>query len=174
MGCDIHQRTFVWSRSVKHYVAVGELSDVDDTDFRLVRDRYYDLFGLFGNTVRSCYPALDNLNFGLPDSLPKTAKMSFKHYGTDFHTISWILLPDLYASLTKYVDKLKNPAKFLVDNPESFTESMFELPEWKDDTTTLISIVSLMLENVKYLVQDRDFEKIIDPDKTMFLFYFDN
>ena len=172
MGCDIHQSTFLWSRSTRRYVAAGEVCS--ENHYKIVGDRYYDLFGLFGNTVRSTYPALDNLNYGLPDSLPRTTKLSFEHYGQDYHTISWILLPDLYASITRYVEKLKAPARFLVEDPESFTESMFDLPEWKDETSPLLRTVKNIQSSLKWLVEDRDYDEVIDPDKTMFLIYFDN
>lgn len=173
MGCDIHQRTFLWSRSIRRYVAVGEVCDYSE-HYEIVGDRYYDLFGLFGDNVRSMYPPLDNLNYGLPASLPRTAKLSFKHYGQDYHTISWILLPDLYASISRYIEKLKNPARFLVEDPDSFTETMFDLPEWKEGTSFLLQAVEKIQKSLKWIIDDRDYDKVVDPDKTMFLIYFDN
>ena len=172
MGCDIHQKTFLWSRSTRRYVAAEEVCEY--FNYKIVGDRYYDLFGLFGNTIRSAYPALDNLNYGLPNSLPRTAKLSFKYYGQDYHTISWILLPDLYASITRYVEKLKAPARFLLEDPENFTESVFNLPEWKDETSSLLQTVEHIQSSLKWLIENRDYDKVIDPDKTMFLIYFDN
>ena len=173
MGCDIHQRTFLWSKTTRRYVGAGEVTEYTN-NYDVVGDRYYDYFGLFGNTVRSCYPALDCLHFGLPDALPRTTKASFKHYGADYHTISWCLLPELYSSMTRYLDNLKNPAKFLIDDPENFQESLIELPEWKEDNSPLVAYVDKRLLNLRWLVESRQFEKIIDPDKTMFLIYFDN
>lgn len=173
MGCDIHQRTFFWSKSIKRYVGAEEVCDYA-SNYDVAGDRYYDYFGLFGNTVRSSYPALDCLHFGLPDTLPRTAKASFKHYGVDYHTISWCLLPELYASMVRYLDKLRNPSKFLLDDPEAFSEALFDLPEWKEDNSGLARHVENIVKHLKYLVEDRDFEKIIDPDKTMFVIYFDN
>lgn len=103
MGCDIHQRTFLWSKSIRRYVGPEEVCDYSKM-YELVSDRYYDLFGLFGNTVRSNYPALDSLHFGLPECLPRTAKLSFKYYGNDYHTFSWILINDLKSSVDRYID----------------------------------------------------------------------
>lgn len=173
MGCDIHQRTFFWSKINKKYVGTEEICDHAST-YDIVGDRYYDYFGLFGNSIRSEYPALDCLNFGLPDALPKTAKASFEYYGSDYHTISWSILPELYASMNRYLDKLKNPAKFLLDNPESFQEKFFDLPEWQDCNSNLTKYLEDKIKTLKWLIEDRDFEKIIDPDKTMILIYFDN
>lgn len=173
MGCDIHQRTFFWSKVIRRYVGAEEICDYT-SNYEFADGRYYDFFGLFGNDVRSIYPALDCLHWGLPDSLPITAKASFKHYGCDYHTISWCLLPELYASMTRYLDKLRNPGKFLIDDPEAFTETLFDLPEWKEDNSNLSQYVEKIAKQLKYLVEDRDFEKIIDPDKTMFLIYFDS
>ena len=173
MGCDIHQRTFFWSKVIRRYVGAEEVCDYT-SNYDFADDRYYDFFGLFGNDVRSSYPALDCLHWGLPDALPRTAKASFKHYGCDYHTFSWSLLPELYASMNRYLDKLRNPAKFLLDDPETFNEKMFDLPEWKEDNSNLAAYVEKIVNQFKYLVADRDFEKIIDPDKTMFVIYFDN
>lgn len=173
MGCDIHQRTFFWSKIIRRYVGAEEICDYT-SNYDFAKDRYYDFFGLFGNDVRSNYPALDCLHWGLPDELPRTAKASFKHYGCDYHTISWCLLPELCASMTRYLEKLRNPAKFLVDDPENFSEGLFELQEWKEDNSRLTKYIEEKIRQLKYLVEDRDFEEIIDPDKTMFLIYFDN
>ena len=175
MGCDIHQRTFVLSKVTKKYVALGEIEDYSG-NFKIVGDRYYDLFGLFGNTTRSNYPAMDCLNFGIPDELlPRTARASFKHYGIDYHTHSWAFLEDLVPGLAKYLDLLKNPGKFIVNYPECFSEKWFELPEWKDDTTSLIGTVEKMHNSLKWILEDSDYySKIIDVRKTLFLFYFDN
>ena len=173
MGCDIHQRTFFWSKVIRRYVGAEEICDYT-SNYEFADDRYYDFFGLFGNSVRSRYPALDCLHLGIPDTLPRTAKASFKHYGCDYHTISWCLLPELYSSMARYLDKLRNPGKFLIDDPEAFTETVFDLPEWKEDNTYLAQYLEKIVNQLKNLIEDRDFEKIIDPDKTMFLIYFDN
>lgn len=173
MGCDIHQRTFFWSKIIGRYVGMEEVSD-SASSYEFANDRYYDFFGLFGNNVRSSYPALDCLHWGLPDTLPKTAKASFKYYGYDYHTHSWCLLPELRASMNRYIDKLRNPAKFLIDDPESFNEKLFDLSEWKSDSSYLVEYLEKIATQLKYLVEDRDFNKIIDPDKTMFVIYFDN
>ncbi len=173
MGCDLHQRTFFWSKVVRRYVGSEEVCDWPE-EFQISTDRYYDFFGLFGNSVRSRYPALDCLHYGLPEELPKTAQASFEHYGQDYHTRSWCLLPELHSSMMRYVDKLKNPAKFLVDDPEGFSEEMFELPEWKCETSELAEYVKRQATMLKYALEDHQFDKIIDPLKTMYVFYFDN
>ncbi len=173
MGCDIHQMTFLWSRSIRRYVAPGEVCSYAD-NYTIVGDRHYDLFGLFGNEVRSRYPSLDSLNFGRPQSLPRTTKLAFKHYGQDYHTFSWILLPDLKLAIDRYLEKLKNPARFLVEDPDVFTESVFDLPEWKEDNTCLITAVKKISDKLGWMIEDRDFDKVVDVDKTMFMFFFDN
>lgn len=173
MGCDIHQRTFLWSKTIRRYVGTEEVCDYG-SEYDIAEDRYYDYFGLFGNNIRSSYPPLDEINWGLPDFLPKTAKASFKHYGMDYHTFSWFLLPNLCRSMQRYIDKLKNPGKFIIDDPESIDAKFFDLPEWKEDTTQLISYIQKKVDHLKWIVEDRNFEKIIDPDKTLILIYFDN
>lgn len=175
MGCDIHQRTFLWSKSIRHYVGVGEVTSYS-SEYDIVGDRYYDLFGLFGNEVRSNYPPLDCLNFGIPnDLLPRTARLSFKHYSTDYHTFSWALLPNLYGSVKRYIEKLKDPAKFVLDDPESVNVALFDLPEWKEDTSRLLNAVEKISRSLGWLAEDEDrYSKIIDNSKTMFMFYFDN
>ena len=76
--------------------------------------------------------------------------------------------------MARYLDKLRNPAKFLLDEPETFNEKMFDLPEWKEDNNYLAQYLEKIVNQLKNLIEDRDFGKIIDPDKTMFLIYFDN
>ena len=79
MGCDIHQRTFFWSKVIRRYVGAEEVCDYV-SNYEFADDRYYDFFGLFGNEIRSSYPALDCLHWGLPDALPRTANMLTGEY----------------------------------------------------------------------------------------------
>lgn len=156
MGCDIHQRTFLWPKYVKHYVGVGEAADYS-SEYGIVGDRYYDLFGLFGNEVRSNYSPLDCLNFGIPnDLLPRTARLSFKHYHVDRHTFSWALLPNLYSSVKRYIEKLKNPAKFVLDDPESVNVALFDLPGWKEDISRLLNAVEEISRSLRWLINSLD------------------
>lgn len=173
MGCDMHQRIFFWSKVVGRYVGGEEICDWLG-EFQICTDRYYDFFGLFGNYIRSRYPALDCLHDGLPDALPETAKASFELFSRDYHTHSWCLLPELHASMTRYLEKLKNPAKFLLEDPEAFDERLFELPEWKSETSELAARVTKEATKLQYALEDSHFDPIIDNTKTMYVFYFDS
>ena len=77
MGCDIHFSVFVYSKSVEQYISINEIIGLTYLcdSYAIVGDRYYDLFGAFGNTVRSYYPIMTTLHEGVPSHLlPKTSE----------------------------------------------------------------------------------------------------
>ena len=75
MGCDIHVKTYLWSKVENRYIDLFEVLESwsiasEHTDFPdIVGDRHYDLFGTFGHSGRSYYPAMDCLYYGFPPFL---------------------------------------------------------------------------------------------------------
>ena len=177
MGCDIHFSVFVYSKSVEQYISINEIIGLTYLcdSYAIVGDRYYDLFGAFGNTVRSYYPIMTTLHEGVPSHLlPKTTTLSI-HKDCDYHTYTWATLDELKVGVCQYIDKLDNPSRFLLDDPENFSENMFGFPEWKEPNTNLKKTFVKIQNTLNCIENDlRLYDDLIDPSKTIFLFYFDN
>lgn len=177
MGCDIHFSMFVYSKAVKQFISINEiigLSCLCDT-YAIVGNRYYDLFGAFGNSARSSYPMMTTLHEGVPSHLlPKTTILSIQK-DTDYHTYTWATLEELREGVCQYIDKLDNPSRFLLDDPENFSENMFEFPEWNISNTNLKDAFDKIKLKLNYIEGDLClYADLIDPSKTIFLFYFDS
>lgn len=177
MGCDIHQSIFVWSLVTNSYVSIGELIEGSwmAENYSIVGNRYYDLFGAFGNTMRSSYPMMTTLHEGIPKHLlPKTTIACLDKI-LDYHTFTWATLLELKHGISQYIEKLDDPPKFLLDDPENFSEDMLEFPEWNEMNTNLKDAFTKMrihLGAVEEYLQT--LKVIVDPSKTLFMFYFDN
>lgn len=177
MGCDIHFSMFVYSKVVEQYVSIDEIIGLSFifTDYAIVGNRYYDLFGAFGNSARSSYPMMTTLHEGIPEHLlPKTTSASIQMF-CDYHTFTWATLKELKEGVCQYIDKLDNPSKFLLDDPENFSENMFEFPEWNISNTNLKKAFVEIKTKLDYIDTDlRLYHDLIDPSMTLFLFYFDS
>ena len=79
MGCDIHFKGYLYDRNSDDYIDIDIINKMGlEKPFpELVGDRYYDLFGLFGNNVRSVFPMMTGLNEGCPDWFEKKDPYTF-------------------------------------------------------------------------------------------------
>ena len=190
MGCDIHVKLFFWSKLTNSYITPYEICEYGISDsFQLetMTDRYYDFFGLFGNTTRSNYPELSRLNHGIPEGLSANFK-ALADYGMKnycWYGWTWITMTDLRKSLKEYIEKLKNPALFFIPDSEEWQdikEGIFKIEEWKSNQTSLISYLTGILQSLNELVSgkyddDTDYQftnSICDIEKSIFVIWFDN
>lgn len=173
MGQDIHWKMYGKSCVEDRYVDLEEFG----VDTSLYTGRSYDMFSCFGSG-RSDYPHLDNLEFGMPDCLPPTTKKFFE-MDRDFHTMSWWNIQTLKHSLERYVEKLKNPGLFMLD--EGFKEEYFGLKEFEESYDAesrdgVVAQIKEILQRLDYAISDMKTwcSDIIDINNVIVLVYFDN
>jgi len=187
MGCDIHERRFLFDKNSKKYLDVNRRysSDYDnyrfdnsigeflDTRFKeLTDDRYYDFFGVMGNNSRSAlYSPMKCLKYydmEFFEELRKDDAECPDHYG--FCHCSAI---NLRKGFQSYIRKLENGLK---GN---------KVKEYrKDYDNSMISYLKSLVESLdKFLSigDEAEFRILcdlmgydIDLKKTEFVFFFDN
>ena len=113
MGCDIHCKTYLWSRVENRYIDAFEIMETypiknENVIPDIVGDRFYDLFGAFGNTARSYYPEMACLKDGIPPFLSGSTLVKFLELqGGNFGYV-WTFLPDIKKETLRYM-KMLNP-----------------------------------------------------------------
>jgi len=174
MGEDIHFKSAVYSKVENKYMTPCQACGDDSYSIikPLFDGRSYDFFSIFGSH-RGNYPEMQGLNYGIPDEIRKDMPTFAKYLDdSSFYGYCWITKANLEIELKAYIDKLKNPGMFLVD--DEVDESIFTLPEWKDETTAMITTIT---DIIKYLSEmnyyKEDYGDLLDFDKTIFLIYFD-
>lgn len=183
MGCDIHVKTFVYSKVEKKMVPA--MSVFEDSKYfpQIVEDRDYDLFGLFGNSCRSWYPELDcfEIENDFPSFMKKTTLYKRINIG-DYHTRRWCYADKLEASLKEYKENLLDPEKWLKrygDNNDDFlldiAQKKVSAKKWKESNQCLIASIDEVLkkiEDVKMWIGD--YSDILDPEKIVFVTWMDS
>ena len=166
MGCDIHCKTYVRDARTGRMVSIGEMFEDGGALDSVVGDRDYDLFGAFGNSVRSWYPEFDCLKEGLPEFMSGTiaGKLAMDR---DYHTRRHCTFADLKAEIPMYVERLKDPKKWVEKYGEGddFYDSAAEGEISAEDYVGTHRYMIDSLENL--LVRIRDFEDSLRG-------YFDN
>jgi len=199
MGADIHMKTYVWSKIENKYIDAYSLCDNLDIMMRefltgsfpeLVGDRHYDLFNLFGYHRGNSFKELDCLNYGIPDFVKETTFGKILESG--YFGFCWCGINELKKELVEYKDYDTDPEKFLDHDSDIYLD-------WKEDPNSnqMKAFISEILEESEYLNKEIDkileklsfYDKIrikddysyesqlgelIDVDKTIFLFWFDN
>lgn len=113
MGCDIHQKLFIWSRIENKMVPASSVLEDGCMEHMpiIVDERDYNLFGLFGNSCRSNYSELDCLeSCGFPDYVSDSTVFGLAE--KDGHTWRLCFLDKLGNSLLEYKERLCDPRKY--------------------------------------------------------------
>lgn len=138
MGCDIHQKTFIWSNIENKMVPVmGIFAEDACRVHEIVGNRDYDLFGLFGNSARSNYPELDCFeDSDFPDFMFEHTCGKVTKDDPDAHTRRWCWLDRLKESMLEFERLLHHPKEyakkygddigFWMPNPNGLTCEKFE------------------------------------------------
>lgn len=199
MGCDIHQRTWVWSTVEKKYVSPDEIGncykDSDSTFEELFPGRNYDVFGVLAGVRGDRFKLSCYLPYNRPECL-KLSKTFKKYIGeNNFHTFTWYYAKDLYKGLDELITKLEGLQqkykKLKKRYPKNWYNHWFDDidPESDDydddraiftndeesDTWLLANLKQIRNKVKKYFTPEGWYhEKFIDMDKTLILFYFDS
>ena len=195
MGCDIHFKAYLYDKNSDDYVDIDIINQKLDKDNQLpelVGNRYYDLFGLFGNDIRSRFPFLEGLTEGYPaffeEKDPEDAKCE-DWYG--YTHINPIVLKD---SLKKYQNMMNTGNIFLLNNDEEVAEIekriYYKKEKWHGYSKPFSAVDSLSNEIDRIVKSIDSYYKIsklakfkmicdlagydFDIDKTEFIFWFDN
>lgn len=114
MGCDIHQKTFIWSNVEGRMVPAMGIFDEDSRRVpEIVGYRSYDLFGLFGNSARSNYPELDCFEGEeFPDFMNNLTCGAIFCDDQDAHTRRWCWLDKLKKSMLEFEVLLHHPREY--------------------------------------------------------------
>lgn len=194
MGCDIHVKTYLWSKVENRYIDLFEVLESwsiasEHTDFPdIVGDRHYDLFGAFGHSGRSYYPAMDCLYYGFPPFLRgSTLEKFLTEPRSGYFGFVWCLLPELSKSILRYNRALADPDLYYRNDPETdqyldYKDGLFTKEEFrrynqnvidalKEVRKKVLKIRSAVLERFK---NGETGENLFDVEKTVFLVWFDN
>ena len=195
MGCDIHQRTWVWSKPDRKYLDIHEIDEYDSYTYKpLFTGRYYDFFALFGvRGNRFQIPDSFISGFGCPDFASKIFKKMY--VDCPYHSGVWFYPKDLNEALedrielmerlqTKYKGlKKRYPKNWYLhweDNTDcdsdEYNNDDYMWYEGDDDhLLSCIKDVKELLKPYLWTTEDYDFTlKYIDPAKTVIFFYFDS
>lgn len=183
MGCDIHLKTFVFSKVENKFVpASGICEDCVYSKFpAIVGDRNYNLFGLFGNSVRSYYPELDCFEFDdCPEEIKNTAIYKYSK-DIDFHTHRWCYANKLVKSLGEYVERLLDPQKWrdYYDDEDDFIQDVIDGKVSKKKYQELhLGVITSIYDLTEKIIDVKDhlstYSEYIDIDKIIFLTWMDN
>lgn len=193
MGCDIHFKAYLYDKNSNDYIDIDVINQklgMDNQFPELVGYRYYSLFGLFGNTVRSVFPRLDGLTDGYPDffRLKDPEDVECPDWYGYTHSTPTILK----ESLKKYQTIMNSGNIFLLNNDEEEAEKKkriyYKREMWDYEFFSTVDGISREITGIIDLI-DTYYEiskmvkfKIIcdlagydfDIDKTVFIFWFDN
>ena len=193
MGCDIHFKAYLYDKNSDDYIDIDVINQKLDKDNQLpelVGYRYYNLFGLFGNTVRSEFPQLDGLTDGYPDFFrskdPDDAECP------DWYGYTHSTPTILKESLKKYQTIMNSGNIFLLNNDEDEAEVRKKIYYKKEmwngrifsESDSLSRAITEIIKSIDsyYKISKTVKFKIIcdlagydfDIDKTVFIFWFDN
>ena len=196
MGCDIHQRTWVWSKPDKKYLDIHEIDEYDSYTYKpLFTGRYYDFFGLLAGVRGNRFQIPDRYisGFGVPSFASKVFKKMYED--CPYHSGIWFYPKDLDDALADRIELMeglqtryknlkkkypKNWYKHWQDNIDCDSDE-YDDPDYiwyEDDDDHLLNCVREVQEKLKpYLWSTEDFDfpiRYIDPAKTVILFYFDS
>jgi len=193
MGCDIHVKTYLWSKVENRYIDAFEFMEAYSIKTEsivpsIVEDRFYDLFGAFGNTVRSYYPAMKCLRYGIPPFLKGSTLVKYLDLqGGNFGYV-WTLLPELKKETLRYMRMLKDPEIYYENDEDSdpyldYKKGLFSKKDFEKENCNVISGIREIRKKVriieKNLSTDWAFDKktitsLFDAKKTVFFIWFDN
>ena len=183
MGCDIHLKTFIFSKTEKRMVPLdGCLTDSRYASIPcIVGERNYDLFGLFGNDVRSNYPELDCLNEGFPEFLKDSTVLNIQD-NVDNHTRRWCWIWELKKSLKEYYERLMDPRKWYEwDEDENSYAAMvlngnIDLVKYREHHAPLALSIQEILKKIDKLERMFGSERneYVDGELIMFVTWMNN
>jgi len=192
MGEDLHQRVYVKSKKTGNYVNAHDICswDCEYSLFKeLVKGRNYDVFSLFGSR-RSDYEELPYSNYGMPDFLKGSL---FDDYCREcgYYGFVWFKLPELKKAVAEYSERLKDPLRYLDPDSDEYAdwkdflserrseshsaEFMEKYGEWLSTHRNVLDRLAEMSHDLEQYDGDRyeTYDKLIDIDETVFLFFFD-
>ena len=193
MGCDIHVKTYLWSKVENRYVNLFEILESQDigseyTEFPdIVGGRHYDLFGAFGHNGRSYYPALKCIHPGIPQFLRGSTTELILDQTSEYFGFVWCLLPELSRGILEYNRALADPDIYYRNDPESepyldykkghFTKDDFR--KYNQNVINGLKEVRKRILKLKRAVCNHFWnritgENLFDVEKTVFLVWFDN
>lgn len=180
MGCDIHLKTYFWSKVENKMVpAMGALEDSHYFPL-IVNDRDYDLFGFFGNTVRSWYHESEVLNKGWPDFMKGTTELALFD-DIDHHTIRWCELKKLKKGIEDYKARLLDPKLFkeFYDDENDFVQDAVEgkipIEKYRNAHSSMVASLNDLMNKVVEVEQwCYDYSDVFDTEKIVFVTWMDN
>lgn len=183
MGCDIHQKLFVFSKVENKMVPATSITSDGSVRYfpEIVGDRDYNLFGLFGNSARSYYPELDCFEgYEWPDFMNGTTFMK-RVDNCDYHTRRWCKLENLRKSLCEYKERLNDPFKFkeYYDSEDDLVLDAVEGKISKKDFANFHSDVLNSIEETINRIDEvvswlDDFSEIVDPQNAVLVTWMDS
>lgn len=192
MGCDMHQKTMVWSKVQRKYVDCHEIEDYGNEWFpELFDGRYYDFFAVIGGVRGHRFQLYSET--GMPEFMSKTFKKAYQEIG--YHSVVSFTLPELEEKLVVLVKHLKGlkekyerlkkkyPKKYYDhwgddwDFDKCDDDPYDEYWMWDEDDIHLLATIEDVLKKLKvyhFDYPDDWMNNLIDPEKTVFVFYFDS
>ena len=198
MGEDIHFRAFVKSKKTGNYINAHDICPWNpeySTFNELVGGRNYDVFSLFGSR-RSDYRQLDYANYGIPDFLKGSV---FDDYCLEsgYYGFIWFKLPDLTKAVHEYFEMLRDPLRYLDQeydseefeywtdikngisaSAEGYQKFLHAYCKWLKTHANVLNWLELTKSKLaEYPVLDTDgsvYQKLIEPDETILMFFFDS
>lgn len=200
MGCDLHNKTYLWSKVENRYVDAFDLMIAYDiekasTVWDLVPDREYDIYSAFGRPMMNCpefgqpYPEMGRFKVGIPNLLVGTTFGKLVgSSGSGNFGYRWWLLPDLKAEIPRYVEILRDPELFFEDKENEcyldYKAGMFTRERFEEFNRDAISGMERVLERISsietILSSDTgswtrdEISEAIEPEKTVFFFWFNS
>lgn len=197
MGCDMHQRTWIYSKKDRKYLDIHEIDEYDSYCFPpLYTGRYYDLFAVLAGVrgYRLQIPERYVSGYGVPDFASKIFKKMYEE--CPYHSAIWFYPKDLDDALDDRIEllegmkikyknlKKKYPINWYFHWNDSIDVDSDEYDNddyvWydPDDEYLLKTLKDIKEKLQKYIVKDDpDVEwktKFYDPTKTVICFYFDS
>lgn len=188
MGCDIHLKTFIYSKVEKKYVpmsAVLEDCEYSDSLFRPKRrfipvidgGRFYDFFGLMGNKFRSWYPELDCFEGNdFPEWMKDMTIYQLIDCG-DYHTRRWCYADKFVRALSEYRDALTDPDKWRkLQGSDNDNDELHLSPRtFLNANKFLIKYIDDVIQRVKYIKSGmEELNYVVNPEKIVFVTWMDS
>ena len=194
MGCDIHVKTYLWSKVENRYIDLFEVLESHDIGSEhaefpdIVGERHYDLFGAFGHDGRSYYPAMDCLHDGFPPFLMgSTLEKVLTETRSGYFGFVWCLLPELSKSIPRYNRALADPELYYRNDPETdqyldYKDGLFTKEEFRKYNQNVINGLKEVRKRIlklKRAVRNSFWnritrENLFDVEKTVFFVWFDS
>lgn len=149
MGCDIHLQSYVYSKTEKKIIPCSAAFEDTYSPSPIVGDRDYNLFGFFGNGVRSWYPESEVLNDGWPEFMKGTTSLAIND-NEDSHTVRWVGITELKKGIEDYLERLEDPKKY-VEYYEDENDFALDAAEGKVPKDEWIKSHDAMISSLKNL-----------------------